>query len=167
MTRRLNSVLGWLLGVMEWVLFAFLLLLVSLTFTQVVLRYVFNSYLFWGDEVIFFLFTWLIFLSAAVGLARGSHFAVDLVVSLLPAPVRRGCALLSQLVVGGVLGVFVVIGFRFSARAWAQESDILRLPMTWMYLALPVAACIMLLVVFWDLLALLSGEPGRESSGER
>ncbi|MBM3190414.1 MAG: TRAP transporter small permease subunit, partial [Chloroflexi bacterium] len=100
MTDRLNALLAPLVWIMEWVLFLFLFLLVGLTFTQVVLRYVFNSYLFWGDEVIFFLFTWLIFLSAAVGLARGSHFSVDLVVQLLPAPLGRWCAALVQLVVG-------------------------------------------------------------------
>lgn len=161
MVDRLNSILIPIVQAIEWVLFVFLFLLVMLTFTQVVLRYVFNSYLFWGDEVIFFLFTWLIFLSAALGMARGSHFSVDLIVGMLPARVGKWCAALVQLVVARTLGVFITVGLGFALRAWAQESDILRLPMTWMYLALPGASCFMLLIVFRNLIAVLGGTPVR------
>ncbi len=158
MTHRLNALLKPILLCSEWGLFLFFLVLVILTFTQVVLRYVFNSSLFWGQEVIFFLFTWLIFLSAAVGMARGSHFSVDLVVRLLPNPLGRVCAAFIQFCIVSILIFFCVVGFKFAAQAWPQESDILRFPMTWMYLALPVAASIMLLITARNVVAILTGE---------
>ncbi len=135
--------------------------LVALAFVQVVLRYVFNKSFFWAEEVILFAFTWIIFLASAVNLERGAHFGVDVLVNLLPRAGRRIIQGLMQLVTGAILGVFAGVGFRFAAGAWRQESDILRVPMTVLYVSLPLAACLMFLVVIRNLVALLRGRPLR------
>ena len=68
------------------------LLLASMTllaFTQVVLRYVFNSGLIWALETNFYLFGWLIVLGASYAVRVHSHIGVDVVVKLLPQGPRR------------------------------------------------------------------------------
>jgi TRAP-type C4-dicarboxylate transport system permease small subunit len=164
--RWLNAFLKSIFSCIEWGLFALFVMLVLLTFTQVVLRYIFNSSLFWGDEVIFFLFTWLIFLSAAIGLVRGSHFSVDLVIQLFPERLEKCCRAFVQLSVGAILIFFCTVGLLFAAQAWPQESDILRLPMTWMYLALPIGAVLMLLVTARNIIAIFIDAPIDEEAGE-
>jgi len=131
--------------------------LVALAFIQVVLRYVFNRSFFWAEEVILFAFTWVIFLAAALNLERGAHFGVDVLVSRFPRIGQQIIQGLVHLGIGGILSVFVWAGFRFAAGAWVQESDILRVPMTLLYVSLPVAACLMLLAVIRNLAALLQG----------
>lgn len=131
--------------------------LVALAFIQVVLRYVFNRSLFWAEEVILFAFTWVIFLAAALNLERGAHFGVDVLVNRFPRVGQRIIQGIMQLGIGGILCVFVWAGFRFAAGAWVQESDILRVPMTLLYASLPLAACLMLLAVIRNLVALLQG----------
>jgi TRAP-type transport system small permease protein len=131
--------------------------LVGLAFTQVVLRYVFNRSFFWAEEVILFAFTWLIFVASLVNLERGAHFGVDVLVNLLPHLGRRVVQALAQVVVGVILCVFIWVGFRVAAGSWVQESEILRLPMTFLYASLPIAASAMLLVVARNLVRLLSG----------
>jgi TRAP-type transport system small permease protein len=132
--------------------------LVGLAFLQVVLRYVFNTSLFWAEEVILFAFTWVIFLAAVVNLERGAHFGVDVLVNALPRIGRRVMQGLVQLGVGTILCVFVWVGFRFAVGAWVQESDILRVPKTIVYISLPLAACLMLFVVIRNLIRLLRGQ---------
>jgi TRAP-type transport system small permease protein len=146
LSRLLETVLSYLMAGM-----------VGLAFVQVVLRYVFDTSLFWAEEVILFIFTWVIFLAAAVNLERGSQFGVDVLVNLLPRGARALIQGLVQGVVGVILGVFVWYGFRFAAGAWIQESDILRVPKTVVYISLPLAASLMLLVVFRNLSRLFRG----------
>jgi len=143
----------------EALICVFLACLVGLAFVQVVLRYVFNRSFFWAEEVILFAFTWLIFVASVVNLERGAHFGVDVFVNFLPDRGRRAAQALAQVVIGVILCVFIWVGFRFAAGSWVQESEILRLPMTYLYLSLPIAASAMLLVVVRNLVRLLSGRP--------
>ena len=153
----MDTFLGQVRRIAETALCLLMTGLVALAFTQVVLRYVFNTSFFWAEEVILFAFTWIIFLASAVNLERGAHFGVDVLVNLFPRVVRRLIQGLMQLVIAAILGAFIWVGFRFAAGAWGQESDILRVPMTVLYVSLPIAACLMLLVVIRNLIALVGG----------
>ena len=153
----MDTILKWLNRMLETVLCLFMTGLVALAFIQVVLRYVFNTSFFWAEEVILFAFTWVIFLAATVNLERGAQFGVDVLVNTLPRIGRRLIQGLMQLGIGAVLCVFVWVGFRFAVGAWVQESDILRVPKTILYISLPLAACLMLLVVICDLSRLVRG----------
>ena len=154
----MDTILKWLNRMLETVLCLFMTGLVALAFIQVVLRYVFNTSFFWAEEVILFAFTWVIFLAATVNLERGAQFGVDVLVNTLPRIGRRLIQGLMQLGIGAVLCVFVWVGFRFAVGAWVQESDILRVPKTILYISLPLAACLMLLVVVRNLLSLVHGQ---------
>jgi TRAP-type C4-dicarboxylate transport system permease small subunit len=143
----------------ELLICLFMASLVGLGFTQVVLRYAFNRSFFWAEEVILFAFTWLIFVASAVNLERGAHFGMDVLVNLLPEAGRRTIQVITQVIAGVILAVFIGAGFRFAAGAWVEESEILRQPMTYLYLALPVSASVMFLVVLRNLVRLLSGRP--------
>jgi len=153
-----DTILKWLNRRLETVLCLFMAGLVALAFIQVVLRYAFNTSFFWAEEVILFAFTWVIFLAATVNLERGAHFGVDVLVNTLPRIGRRLIQGLMQLGIGAVLCVFVWVGFRFAVGAWVQESDILRVPKTVLYISLPLAACLMLLVVVRNLFSLVHGQ---------
>ncbi|MBI1207628.1 MAG: TRAP transporter small permease subunit [Azospirillum sp.] len=60
-----------------------------LTFTQVVLRYIFNSGLLWGLEATTYMFGWLILLGISYGVRVNAHIGVDLAVKSLPPLLRR------------------------------------------------------------------------------
>ena len=160
---RLLKRLNWAL---ETALCLLMTSLVALAFIQVVLRYVFGSSFFWAEEVILFVFTWVIFLAAAVNLERGAHFGVDVLVKRVPQTRRRVLQGLLQLGIGAILCVFLWVGSRFAIGAWVQESDILRVPKTVLYISLPVAACLMLLVVVRNLSRLVRGQSLKAEADE-
>jgi C4-dicarboxylate transporter DctQ subunit len=62
-----------------------------LTFTQVVLRYVFNSGWVWSLEVTTYAFAALVLVGMSYGVRTNSHIAVDLITKRLP-PVSRQIA---------------------------------------------------------------------------
>jgi C4-dicarboxylate transporter DctQ subunit len=103
------KLLGWL-GRLEEGLIAFILgVMTTVTFVQVILRYVFNYSMVWALEFNTFLFGALIFLGMAYGVRAGSHIGIDtLVASLGPRAARVAGSLAALLCVA--YGVIVFVG---------------------------------------------------------
>ena len=158
----LEHLTGWLARANETCLLVLVAMFSTLALVQVILRYGFNRGLFWADEMTLFAFTWTIFLSAALVLDRRMHFGVFILVDRLPAALRRGTAIAVHLGTLGVVLFFLGFGLQLSWSNWVQVSDVLRIPMTWWYLSLPVACLLMLASLLRDVCILLAGrEPGR------
>ncbi|ALI54670.1 TRAP transporter small permease [Celeribacter marinus] len=66
-----------------------------ITFVNVVMRYVYNTSLIWGLEVVLILFAWLVLLGISYGFKKTSHLGVDAVTNMLPTRGKRIAALLS------------------------------------------------------------------------
>ncbi|WP_434359607.1 TRAP transporter small permease [Parasalinivibrio latis] len=63
------------------------ILLVAMTllvFIEVVLRFVFNTGLFWAQEVTLYMSAWLVLIGASWGVREGAHIGVDAFVKKLP-----------------------------------------------------------------------------------
>lgn len=86
-------------GVLEHVeegAMAFLLAFMTLlTFTQVVLRYVFNTGILWSLEATVYAFAALVLFGMSYGVRTKSHIAVDLLAKRLPPKLRHIVALLA------------------------------------------------------------------------
>ena len=66
-----------------------------LTFINVVMRYGFNSSIFWGFELTLSLFAWLVLLGMSYAVKVTAHLGVDAVVTMFPSKTRRVLALVS------------------------------------------------------------------------
>lgn len=66
-----------------------------ITFANVVARYVFNSNILWALELTLVLFAWLGLVGAAYGIKKRFHIGVDVIINLLPPPVKKIFALLA------------------------------------------------------------------------
>ncbi len=93
----------------EGLLAVLLAVMVSITFMQVIARYVFNYSFVWALEVTTVLFAWLIFIGMSYGVRVGSHIGVDaLVKSLGPTAARIVGTIAALLCI--VYAVIVTIG---------------------------------------------------------
>ncbi len=70
-------------------------LMTLVTFANVVLRYIFNTSLIWGLEVVLILFAWLVLLGVSYCVKVTAHLGVDAVTNLLPPRGRYVAALLA------------------------------------------------------------------------
>lgn len=66
-----------------------------ITFANVVARYVFNDNILWALEVTVVLFAWLVLVGCAYGVKKTFHIGVDVIINLLPPPVKKFFALLA------------------------------------------------------------------------
>ncbi len=79
----------------ETVIALILGLMTILTFINVVLRYLFNSSLIWGLEVVLILFAWLVLFGISYGVKVTAHLGVDALTNILPRRLRRFVALIA------------------------------------------------------------------------
>jgi len=93
---------------LEFLMVAILGVMVVLVFSNVVARYVFDAAITWAEEVSRFLFVWLTFVGASIGLHRGIHLGMDLIVSRLKSRRRLIVDVVNHLI---VLAFFAVWGF--------------------------------------------------------
>jgi C4-dicarboxylate transporter DctQ subunit len=91
----------WLERLEEGLLALLLATMVSITFMQVVARYVFNYSFVWALEVTTVLFAWLIFIGMSYGVRVGAHIGVDALVRALGATAAR--------VVGSVAALLCIV----------------------------------------------------------
>ena len=126
-------------------------LLSAMTITvalQIVLRYFFASPLPWGEEITRYMFVYLIFLGAAVGIHVGIHVSIDALIVRLPARVRRVMELVAKLIVAAFLLVLVIYGTQLALNTLGQRSPALGIPIGLAYFAIPLGALFGLLFVF-------------------
>lgn len=99
----------WIEKLEEYLLAVLLAVMVSITFMQVIARYIFNYSFVWALEVTTVLFAWLIFIGMSYGVRVGSHIGVDaLVRSLRPKAARIVGSIAAVLCI--VYSVIVTIG---------------------------------------------------------
>ncbi|OKH89457.1 TRAP transporter small permease [Thalassospira sp. TSL5-1] len=117
----------------------------TLTFANVIARYVFNSGITWALETTQFLFAWLILFGMSYGVKIGSHIGVDALVKLFPATFQRVIGLI--IVASGLLycfwitkGGWELVAFNHMLEMEAEDSPV----MLWVvYLIMPVGGALL------------------------
>ena len=86
----------------DWVLYLSMIIMVIVTFANVIGRYVFNHSIAAADEIARMAFVWLTYIGSIVAMKEGTHIRVDIVVSLVPPAVRKVFDIISNLLVDGI-----------------------------------------------------------------
>lgn len=110
-------------------------------------RFVVESSLAFPDELIRYLFVWVMFLGSAVALRRNSHAAIGIFVAQLPDGAKRLALLVASLASAAFFIILVVKGGELTVRVMPQISPALEVSMAWVYAAVPVGAAFMLIYV--------------------
>lgn len=124
--------------------------------SAVVGRYTGWFHLRWSDEVARAMIIWLAFLGAGVAVRRGAHFRIAVLETRTTSPrlraIARHAAHLSMTATGILL---MLLGYRLMVRAGATTTIVLKLPVRWIYFAMPVGG---FLFVVYSLLGMF-GSP--------
>jgi TRAP-type C4-dicarboxylate transport system permease small subunit len=124
---------------LTWLMAATVAILIVPVTLQVVSRYtaLIPSWI-WTEELSRFLFIWMIMLGAMIGVREGTHFVVDVLPDLKPRPAALMRIVANAFVLAFAL-VFVWWGVEFVRFGWDQTSELAELPMTFIFIAWPVA----------------------------
>src|SRR3712207_1245163 len=111
----------------------FLAIMVVLVFGNVVLRYAFNSGITVSEEVSRWLFVWLTFLGAVVAMREHGHLGVDSLVKRLPTLGKKGCLIVSQLLMLYATWLFLVGSWEQTVINWDVAAPASGLSTGWFY----------------------------------
>ncbi|MGI5948809.1 TRAP transporter small permease [Peptoniphilus sp.] len=130
----------------EVVLIASLVINVIIVFTQVIMRYFFNSSLSWSEELSRYIFIWQVWLGTSIAFVDDQHINVDLIYQLVKS--KKGHKILDTIryTVWLIFNLYLVkIGFELIASMSARNalSSGMRIPLAYVYVVLPISAILL------------------------
>lgn len=124
----------------------------TLIFTNAVLRGAAGFDLAWSLEVTAFLLLWLTFIGCAAATARGAHMRVTEIVNhFCSARVKKTLSLLIDCLVVALLLSLIYAGYSICAHTWSQKTTVLYWPVGLLYLSLPVGMLITLIFHLYNM----------------
>ena len=118
--------------------------------TSVVFRYVLNKPLVWPEELASMLFAWLTFVGAYAALRSRSHITINILLILLPQNVRLVLARIVDVGVLLLVALFAYQGFSLTITTWGLEYPAMEISRGYLYLSLPVGACLMAFAIIQE-----------------
>ena len=122
------------------------LLMILITFTQVIFRYILNSALPWAGEITIFFFIWVIFLGAAITLHKGLHIGVDIITTQLNEKKKKSIYVFTNFLII-IFCLLIFIGsIPLVIDNYTQRSPALEIRLTFVYLSIPFSMVAMIWV---------------------
>jgi TRAP-type C4-dicarboxylate transport system permease small subunit len=123
-----------------------------LVLLQVFFRYVLNESLFWAEEVVRGAMLWGVMLSSALVAAGRAHIRIEVLELMLPPAGRRVVMLLIDILTLAFCLTLIWAGIELVDRTWFQNSPLLGVPKSTVYLAIPIGATIeaVFMVMTWQ-----------------
>ncbi len=133
-----------------------MLVMLAIIFMQVITRYIFGFTFEWSEELARFLFAWVVFLGSALIMGEDGHLAVELLPRLLKGT-KPGFALNIFINLCGYVFILLLIvqGWKMTEVMTFQTSPGLGVPMSWIYIVMPVSGGLMLLYHIKDSLKII------------
>ena len=100
----------------------------------------------WSEELARYCFVWIVFLGGAVGLSRGTHLGVDLLVNAFPEVARRRFDALTNTLVAIFAATVIYASLPVLNINMFQRSPALGIQMSYIYMAIPISMGIIFLI---------------------
>ena len=129
----------------EDICFFLVIVLTVVVFFQVFNRFVLKAPLAWTEELAMLLFQWVVFLGAAVGVKRMSHFGIDLVVEKLPPKTRQRLEWIIPFAIAATAVTLIVEGISLLKLTQFQVYTTMPISHAWATLPMPISGVLMIL----------------------
>lgn len=125
--------------------------LIVLTVVGVLKRYILRSPISWLEEIQALLFMWITFIGGSAAFRYASHVSIEILVDSLPKKIggliERFDVLLQLLILGYLC--YQEFTYYFQLISTGKVTNLLRIPYSVAYLALPIGGVLMLVSMLW------------------
>lgn len=153
----------------ETILVGSLIVNVCIVFIQVIMRYFFNTSLAWSEELSRYIFIWQVWLGSSIAFVDRQHIRVDLIFSIFKSKKSEKIINLLVNIIWLIFNLFLVyIGIKLLQSMSARNalSSGMRLPLVYVYSALPVSSFILSIRILFNTIDLITGKNSIEEEGE-
>ncbi len=160
------TAIRWLDRNLERVLVAALLAsIVLLIAGNVVMRYVFNASLSWGEELTLWFFVWFIWLAVSLAFQKQAHIRITVFRDLVPKKFRKAIDITVNVIILIFLVVLIVECMKLIQQPFvtSQRSVVLGLPIPVLYASAPIGAALSCFRILQHLYRTIRNYPRPES----
>ena len=122
-------------------------IMILITFTQVIFRYILNSALPWAGEITIFFFIWIIFLGAAITLHKGLHIGVDIFINFLNKKYKKLILIFTNTLIIIFCGLIIAGSIPLVIDNYTQRSPALEIRLTFIYAVIPISMLAMIFII--------------------
>lgn len=145
----------------ETILVSSLIVNVCIVFIQVIMRYFFNTSLAWSEELSRYIFIWQVWLGSSIAFVDRQHIRVDLIFSIFKSKKSEKIINLVVNIIWLAFNIFLVyIGVKLLQSMSARNalSSGMRLPLVYVYSALPVSSFILSIRILFNTIDIITGK---------
>lgn len=133
------------------------LVMIVITFTQVIFRYMLDSALPWAGELAIFLFIWIIFLGASIALIKGVHIGVDIFTNFLSAKYKKYNLFLINFLIIIFCSIIIFGSIPLIIDNFTQRSPALEVRLSFVYACIPISMTAMIFISLKKINKLIKG----------
>jgi TRAP-type C4-dicarboxylate transport system permease small subunit len=152
--------------ILKMVAVALLAVMVALVFSNVILRYAFNTGITIAEELSRWLFMWLTFLGSISALREHQHLGTDTLTSRLGPKARQGCYLAANLLMLWVCWLIFSGSLAQTRLNWNVTAPSSGLSLAWFYSAGIVFSVSAAIILVEQIVSLLRGHVPARANGE-
>ena len=143
--KIIHTIDQWCAKILGWIMAAMLLVQLVILFAGVIARYVFNSPFIWSDELASLLLVAITFLGGYSALVAGKLANVTMVIDRFSPSVKRVLLTIRNLLIIVVCTIIAAQVIQMMGKPVIQKqvSSVLRLPMKYVYIVMPVSFIMM------------------------
>ena len=146
--------------IVEDVCFLLVIVLAAVVFFQVFNRFILKAPMAWTEELAMLLFQWVVFLGAALGVKRMSHFGIDLMVEKLSEKNRHRMELVVPLAIGAIAVTLITEGTQLLKLTQFQLYTTMPISHAWATVAMPISGFLMILYLIQHEIRIWKGKKG-------
>lgn len=146
------------------ILFACMTIIV---FTQVLLRYGFDSNIFWAEEFSRYSMIWIAFLGAAIGIKHNEHTRIDFFVKLLPAKAQLAMEVINRLICIFFVAFITYSSLTMLENTFKLKTPSLQIPVGLVHVVLPITGVVMIVYLIIQIILLIQDKDIPESKGDQ
>jgi TRAP-type C4-dicarboxylate transport system permease small subunit len=144
---KISEKLDWLEEGFIMACFAVMAVVLAL---QIFTRYVLNLPLIWSEELARYLFVWATFIGAGYGVRKKIHLNMEVFFNMMPRKMKIVITIFTNVVAIFVFAYLIPYGISTVKTQWNIESSAMQIPMSWVYVALPIGCFIVCLRLIGD-----------------
>ena len=122
-----------------------LIAMVAIVFTNVVLRYVFNSGIHWSEEVVLVIVVWFTFIAFALGVKEDLHISINILPKKTPSAIVTAVVFFKYAVEIFCGGILFVYGIKLTRAGTSSVLPATGLSNAVSYLIVPISAVFVVL----------------------
>jgi TRAP-type C4-dicarboxylate transport system permease small subunit len=140
---------------------ALLVLMTVLMFAQILGRFIFHNGIFWAEELSRFTMVTMVYLGAGLACKHKDHIRVTVLEEFLKGGILKSYRAVIVLISIIFTSILVYYGFKVLPLLHTQLSANLQLPMNYIYMVMPIGACIMIFYLLVELLEIVFVKGGK------